>query len=330
MTGGNAVALVNATAAAYVSARCLHTVARLGVADAIGDAPRPLGEVARDVGADTSALGRILRHLASLGIFELRAGGVAHTSASKLLRADHRHSLLPIVRFHGLPILWDSFRTLDETTITGLPGVASRDPDGLFGYLSSHPDEAEVFDSGMSTMTGLQVAELVSAYDFTGRTVIADIGGGRGDLLDLLRAVLDAAPAASGILHDRPHVLAAVEPHSRMRLHPGDFFEQPLPAADCYLLKTVIHDWGDADAAKILRAIRDVSPPESVLLLFELLVPDTGDEYAGTNVDVIVLTLLTGRERTRDEYAALLADGGFELVRTIPTARLSILEARPA
>jgi O-methyltransferase domain len=327
MTGGNAVALINATAAAYLSARCLHTVARLGVADAIGDAPRPLGEVADEVGADTSALGRILRHLAALGIFELRAGGVAHTHASRLLRADHAHTLLPIVQFHGLPILWDSFRDLDETARSGRPAAETKDPRGFFGYLSSHPDESDLFDAGMNAMTKLEVAELVPAYDFTDRTVIADIGGGRGQLL---RAVLDATPWARGILHDQPHVLAKVEPHPCMSFHPGDFFVDPLPAADCYLLKRILHDWDDAEATAILQAIRKASPPDAIVLLFEYVVPEAGDEFVGTNIDVIVLTLLTGRERTRDEYAALLAGGGFELVRTIPTARLTILEARPA
>lgn len=319
-------AIIDQVAGAYLTARCLHVVADLGIADALGEETASVEEIASGVGADPQALRRIVHHLASQGIFEVRDGELAHTAASRLLRGDHPDSLLPVVQLLGLPILWDSFRELQATAKTGRPGAEIRDPAGFFGYLSAHDDESDLYDRGMTAMTERQIAQVVPAYDFSRFKVIADIAGGQGGLL---RAVLDQVPGASGILFDQPHVLDGVEPHERLTLHPGDFFHDPLPAADCYLLKSIIHDWGDSEAATILSTVRDACPDDASLLLIEYVVPEEGDTFAATDIDIFMLALVTGRERTRREYDALLGSSGFELVRTIPTPRLTIIEARP-
>ena len=172
-----------------------------------------------------------------------------------------------------------------------------------------------------------QVAGVLAAYDFSGFGLIGDIGGGRGHLL---RAVLDAAPDANGVLFDLPHVIAeaAGMASERLTLQAGDFFKDALPVCDAYLLMEVIHDWGDEEAVAILRAIRRAAPPHATLLLIEQIVPDDPGPDWSKMLDIHMLALLGGRQRTRREYEALLDRAGFSLRREIDTgAGISILEA---
>jgi len=170
---------------------------------------------------------------------------------------------------------------------------------------------------------------VASAYDFSRFATIADVGGGRGHLLE---AVLERAPEASGILFDLPQVVAetrAAQPLSaRIAVVGGDFFSDPLPSADAYLLMDLIHDWSNDDAARILAAVRAAAPPHARVLIIETLVPETAGPHFGKTLDIIMLAVTGGRERTRTEYAALLAAAGLRLDRVLATpAEYSIVEA---
>ncbi len=319
--------LVGSLAEAYVNSRCLHVAAALGLADVVGDRTRPLADVATDLSVDATALGRVVRHLASLGVFVVENGHVAHNDASRLLRTGDPEGLLPLTRMLALPILWDSFKTLEEAVRTGRPGASFHDSGGFFAYLDAHPDESAVYDQGMTAMTVRRIARIVPAYDFTPFEVIADIGGGRGHLL---RAVLERAPNARGILFDRGQVLAGAEQDDRVTTLSGSFLTDPLPQADCYLLSNVIHDWSDSEALTILRAVRAAATPRSTMLLIEFVVPDDAGEFEASDIDVYMLALVGGRERTRNEYADLLASSGWQLRRAVPTPSQTILEAIPA
>ena len=174
-----------------------------------------------------------------------------------------------------------------------------------------------------------QVAGVLAAYDFPSFALVGDIGGGHGHLL---RAVLEAKPRARGVLFDLPHVIeqAADVASDRLRLQAGDFFQDPLPACDTYLLMEVIHDWGDEDAARILQAVRRAAPAHAKLLVIESLIPDESGPNWPKVLDVLMLAVLTGRQRTEHEYEELLGAAGFRLERVIPTfANVSILEAAP-
>ena len=327
MTAKDPAELVGEMAEGYVGSRCLHVIASLGVCDVLADVPLGLTDIAREVGADPPSLGRVMRHLASLGIFEMTDGSFRHNEASRLLTTDHPSGLLPLTRMLGLPIMWDSLKVLEDSVKSGRPGAESLDRDGFFAYLDSHPAESKTYDEGMTAMTLRRIERIVPHYDFSAFASIADVGGGRGHLL---RAVLDRAPSAKGILFDRPQVLATADSDDRISLQPGSFLSDPLPAADCYLLSNIVHDWGDGDAVAILTAVRAAASADSTLLLFEFVIPEDAEPFVASDVDVYMLALVGGRERTLAEYERLLAASGWRLIRDVPTPSQTIIEARPS
>jgi O-methyltransferase domain len=316
-------------AGGYPLSRCLHVVADLGVADALDETPSTAADLAAAVGAHPDALGRVLRLLSAYGVFMVRDGAVIHTPASRLLRTDHPRSLRPLVRLFGLRPGWASFGALLHSVRTGRPAGEQVHPGGMWGYYSEHPEERAIFNAAMSAKAQGQVSGVVAAYDFSEFGTIGDIGGGRGHLL---RAVLDAVLAARGVLFDLAPVIQEVGDlaSERLTLRAGDFFKDPLPVCDAYLLMEVIHDWADAEALTILRAVRRVASSDARLLVIEQLVPDEpGPDWAKT-LDLHMLALLGGRQRSRGEYAALLDRAGFALLRQIDTsADIAILEAGP-
>ena len=319
--------LVGSLGEAYMNSRCLHVAVNLDLADSVTDDPQDLVNVAREVGADPGALARIVRHLVSLGVFEFRAGRIWHNEASRLLRTDDPSGLGPLIRMEALPVIWDSFGSLESAVRTGRPGTTFVDPNGFFPYLDAHPDESEAYDKGMTAMTVRRIARTVPHYDFRPYPVIADIGGGRGHLL---RAVLEQTPAGRGVLFDRAQVVENLPLEPRIAVQPGSFFTDALPQADCYLLSNVIHDWSDEDAVSILTAVRAAANPSSTLLLFEFVMPEDSNEFDASDIDVFMLALVTGRERTLAEYTDLLGQARWKVKKTVPTPVQTIIEAVPA
>lgn len=321
------VQLVGTLMSGFVDSRCVHVVANLGVADVVTEEPMPIAGVAAELGCDAGSLTRLLRHLASLGLFSLHGNSVAHNEASRLLRSDHPQGMLSLVQLMALPIIWNSARHLVDAVRTGRPGTTFLDQRGFFDYLADHPDESAIYDRGMTAMTARRIATQVPAYDFSGFDLIADIGGGRGHLIG---AILDQTPAARGIVFDQPHVVKDALPHERLTIEAGSFFLDPLPQADCYVMSNVVHDWADDEARAILRAVREAAAAHSTLLLMEFVVPEDDEDFEATDIDIDMLILVGGRERTEREYAELLASSGWRLTRAIPTERQTLLEARTA
>jgi SAM-dependent methyltransferase len=308
----------------HTVARCIHVIAEAGVADAVGDQPRSVAEVAAAAGLNAGALGRMLRLVSAHGVFACGPQGVVHTPASMLLRSDHPHSLRSFARMIGMPVIWRGFTDLEHAARTGTPATDSA---ALFAYFADHSNEAKVFNQAMAGKSAGVVPTVVDAYDFGPFRTVADIGGGRGHLL---RAILERAPTVSGILFDLPHVIAdasSIE-SSRLQLMAGDFFRGPLPVADAYVLMEVIHDWADDKAAEILAAVRRVAPGGARLLIVEALVSESPGPHFGKMLDIIMLAVTGGRERTRSEYEKLLASTGFRPERVISTpSEYSIVEA---
>jgi hypothetical protein len=326
MTTMNPVdALLQLSAGYYVS-RALHAVADLGVADAVGDTPQPAASLAAATGADAGALDRVLRLLALYGIFEYRDGAVAHTSGSRMLRQDHPHSMRSLVRMFGLPGFWTAVGELGSTIRTGEPSANHALRGGIWGYLKDNPEASRIFGEAMTAKAQGHIAAIVQTYDFSRFNVIADIGGGRGHLI---QAIIAATPAASGVLFDQPHVIdeAAAVKSDRLRVVGGDFFTDPLPQADAYILMEVIHDWDDDASRKILRAIRRAAREDATLLLIEALLRNESSPNWPTTLDIVMLAI-GGRQRTLEEYSALLRESGFALTREIDThAGIAVLEA---
>lgn len=310
---------------AAVPARCLHLVAELGVADRLVDATE-VAELADRCSVDPDALDRVLRLLVSHGIFTRHGSTYAHNDASALLRTDHPASMRAFAQMMGLPVFGETFDRLVHSLAGGAPAIESISPGGLWAYLRSHPKEAEVFNRAMEAKAQADIGAVLSAYDFRPFTTVADIAGGRGHLL---RAILEAASDARGILFELPGVVDSLpEPGARLTYHRGDFFADPLPRADCYVLMEIVHDWGDHDATAILRAIRSAASPGATLLIIEGIRDEAADDPRAATLDVIMLAVTGGRERTPAEFGALLDAAGFRATALIETAgAMRVLEA---
>lgn len=302
-------------------------VAELGVADVLGDVPQSASALAAAVKADPDALGRLLRLLSAHGVFATTRDGFAHSPASRLLQAEHPQSMRALVRMFGLRSNWDTFGALDHSIRTDEPAANQVLPNGFWGHLAQDAEASAIFGAAMSAKAQAHVPMIVAAYDRSEFERIGDIGGGRGHLL---RAVLDAAPHASGVLFDLPQVLAqsADLASERLTLQPGDFFKDALPTCDAYLLMEVIHDWGDAESVAILSAIRKAARPQARLLLIEQIVPEGDGPYWTKQLDIHMMAYFAARQRTRQEYEVLLRQCGFAFHREIETdGGISLLEA---
>ena len=214
--------------------------------------------------------------------------------------------------------------------LTGKPAVEVLEHKGAFAYPQDRPDEAEIFARAMTAKAILDVNAVIAAYDFAHWGQIADIGGGRGHLL---RAILEAAPGAERLLFDVPMVIDTLDADDqpRLTLQAGDFFVDALPSADAYILMEVLHDWPDKQCGAILSAIRHAAPDNNAtVLVVEDLMPEEQSDPRASTLDVIMLTMNGGCERTADQLRNLFEGAGFDLARVIDTSTsMHIVEARP-
>jgi len=308
------------------ASRCLQVIAQLGVADAISDQPQSTAAIAKATGTLPQPLYRVLRLLASVGIFEWRDGAWHHNEASQFLRSDHPESLRDYVAMMGLPFFWSAIGDLEHTLRTGEPGFNKSHPEGVFDFLAHHPEECRIFDAAMTSKSHRDIAAILPVYDFSQYATIADIAGGRGHLL---RAILKTSPQTQGILFDQPHVVAGVAPEAEEKLAVvgGNFFTDAMPAAEAYLLMNIIHDWPDAECIKILSAIRRAMPAHAKVLIIETVVPLTPGPHLSKELDIVMMTIPGGMERTQEEYAQLASNCALKLTRAVETlSPYSILE----
>jgi len=316
--------------AGYWLPRALHVVADLGVADALDEEPRSAEYLASQVGTDADALDRVLRLLASHGVFYRRAGLYVHNPLSRALRSDDPHSMRAYVRLVGLPIFWQSWGALEQVVRSGKPAVSD-----IFTYFKEHPLESDIFDAGMKSKAQTAISPVIAAYDFSSFSTIGDIGGGQGHLLT---AILKSTQNPRGVLFDQPHVIEPLKTDgaigNRLILQGGDFFRGPLPCCDAYILMEVLHDWTDKQSQLILQQIRNAAPDLAKLLVVETVLPSESASAGGTakhfgnHLDINMLVLTGGRERTATEFTRLFAASGWQLSRLIPTASpYSIVEA---
>jgi C-methyltransferase len=311
---------------AGVSARSLQVVATLGVADLLDELPVAAEELARRCDVDPDALDRVLQLLVAHGIFTREPIGYSHTDASRLLRTDHPASMRALAQMMDLPVFTAALADLGHSIRTGRPSVLLTDPDGMWSHLDRNPDAQRLFTQAMTAKSAGDTGAVLDAYPFPAGGRVVDVGGGRGHLL---HAVLQATPGTDGILFDLPDVVESGGPsHPRLIRRAGDFFIDPLPTGDHYLLMEVIHDWPDADAVQILKAVRKAAAPGARILVIESILRTELLDLRGHTLDVIMLAFTGGRERTVDELAGLLDAAGLRLERVIETATpLRIAEA---
>jgi len=317
--------------AGYWLPRALQVVAELGVADGIDESPRAVADLAAAVEVDAGALNRILRLLASEGIFQRHGESYSHNELSRLLRSDHPHSMRAYVRLLGIPLVWNSWGSLRESVQSGKPVIKD-----VFGYFREHPEDTGIFNAGMTAKAQTAIEPVIAAYDFTRFAVIGDIGGGLGHML---KAILRTVPTSSGVLFDQPQVVEKAETDDdlagRLALQGGDFFTGPLPRCDAYILMEVLHDWPDESSRQILRKIRDAAPKGAKLLIIETVLPEESAwaaakaRHFGHHLDINMLVLAGGRERGPKEFGTLLSDTGWQFSRVVATSGpYSVVEAQ--
>jgi predicted transcriptional regulator len=313
--------------------QAVYVAAKLGIADLLKAQPLPVAELARKTGTHERALYRLLRCLASLGVFrETDAKVFELNPPAELLISDHPGSMRNAAIFMGEPWHWSVYSDMLYSVTTGKVAWEKVHGQEVFPYFQEHPEEYEIFNRAMTSFSTNTLPAIVEAYDFTGVKKLADIAGGHGMLL---AGFLKANHELKGLLFDLPQVIegapALLEKEGvadRVELKAGDFFESVPAGADAYMMKFIIHDWDDDRARKILKNIHQVLPADGRLLLVEMVVPSGNEPHFSKIQDLEMLVSPGGVERTSDEYRDLLAPAGFQLTRIIPTkSPLSIVEA---
>jgi SAM-dependent methyltransferase len=317
--------------------RALALAAKLGLADLLKDGPRFYGDLANATQTHPPSLNRMMRLLASVGVFEERDNGTfALTSLGELLRTGVPGSMRSaVLLFAGIGIQ-DAWKELEYCVQTGEPAFRRNSPDAdPFSQIAQNPEMAKVFDEAMATFAPQTAAAIAASYDFSPFRKLVDIGGGNGSLLI---GILNVYPNLHGIVFDLPHAaekarakIAEAGLQSRCEAVGGDFFKEVPAHADAYIIKHVIHDWNDDRATAILRSVHRAMPPQGKLLIAEGVYPqridksDLGRGAAANDVNMLVST--GGRQRSETEFRSLQNAAGFKLTRIIPTpARLSLIE----
>ncbi len=317
-------ALLRMTNAHEVS-QAIHVAATLGIADLLEEGPRSAEDLARATGTHAPTLYRLLRALASVGVFveETDGGRFGSTPVGEYLRTDAPGSLRGWATYIGQPSFRTSWGHLLHSVRTGEPAFPELHETNLWEYLTAHPEESAIFDAAMTGLSAGVVEAVVQSYDFSEIDVLVDVGGGEGRILT---AILATNPVLRGILFDQPHVVAGAEDllaragvADRCEVVSGSFFEAVPGGADAYLLKSIIHDWDDAAAIEILRKCRAAIAETGKLLLVEFVIRPGNEPDRAKFSDLNMLVLLGGRERTADDFERLYAEAGFRLTDIIRT-----------
>jgi hypothetical protein len=319
-------------ATGHMATTCTWIAAELHIADLIGNTVKPVAELARAARVNEDALYRILRALSSGGIFtEAEPRAFANTPASELMRSDAEGSIRDLVVWMSSPLHLRVFAEAMHAVRTGENAFKKATGLEAFDYFEKHPDTAEVFNTAMTNLSAMVVPAALEAYDFSGLGTLADIAGGHGMVLT---SILSKHGDLRGILFDLPHVVPGAKARveslgltSRCDVTSGDFFKA-VPAADNYIMKHIIHDWDDAQAIQILKNCAAAMRGKGKVILLESVIKPGNEPAFGKWVDLEMLFLPGGRERTEQEFGALFSQSGLRLSRIVETkSPLSIVEA---
>ncbi|MEU8465768.1 methyltransferase [Streptomyces sp. NPDC029003] len=315
----------------HFHAAALRAVAVHRIADHLAGGARTPEDLAARTGTDAGALRRVLRLLAAHGLFhEDERGAFVLEEAGRPLRTDAVDSQHAAAVMVTDPMIWRAAAELPGALGTARPSFELAHGVPFFEHLLASPRDRAVFDAGMAALSGRDDEPVAGSCAFPEGARVIDVAGGRGGLL---RAVLDRGPTLRGVLFDRPatvadHVLDGPGRAGRWRTEGGDFFTAVPSGGDFYLLKHVLHDWHDEDALRILGSVRRAAAPGARLLVVDVVLPGGGVPHPGVEMDIVMLTVATGRERTAAEFEGLLDRAGFRLHRILPTPALSsVIEA---
>lgn len=319
--------------AGSVVAQSVSVAAEIGVADLLAHGPRTTAQLATAAGVDAEKLFRLLRFLASRGVFKEDAHGAwSLTPLADLLRSDSPQSMRAGARMFGrVAAVWPK---LAENVRTGQCAYSQAFGRPIFEDLAHKPEDAAIFDSAMTSFHGGETDAVLNAYSYDGISVLADIGCGIGAMM---AATLHRYPELRGILFDQAHVIERTRHQitsagvsSQCAFVTGNFFEEVPPGADAYTMRHILHDWSDERCITILGNIRRVIPPHGRLLIIETVVPTGNEPSASKLFDMVMMALPDGMERSEDQFHTIFNASGFRLTGITPTASpVSVIEARP-
>ncbi|MFF7024679.1 methyltransferase [Streptomyces klenkii] len=318
-------------------ARAIHVAVELGLPALLQDGPRTVADLAAAAGAHEPTLRRLLRLLAASGIFEEVGHDdlYGHNALSEVLLPDPTSPVATDARFQAAPWHWRAWERLAHSVRTGEASFDVANGVSFWQLTQQDPQARELFNHAMGSVSLAESRQVAEAYDFSGADTVVDIGGGRGSLM---AALLESAPGARGVLLERPEVAgearALLESRGvgeRCEVLPGDFFETIPAGADLYLIKHVLHDWDDEDVLRILRRIAAAMAPGSRLLVIDNLI-DERPAASTLFVDLLLLVLVGGAERSESDFATLLEKAGLTVERSLPcgSGPLRIVEIRRA
>ncbi|MFN8192654.1 MAG: methyltransferase [Nocardioidaceae bacterium] len=307
----------------------LAVAADLGIADELAGGPRTAAELATVLSADPDGLQRLLRALTAVGVFEERDGAFSLGPMGSWLRSDTPGSLRPLARTLTDAALWSAWGHLGHSVRTGDNAFQALHGMDVWAHRAARPEHNAVFNANMASLSTRYADAVAAAYDFGRHAHVVDVGGGHGVLLE---AVLARHPHLRGTVFDQPHVVGHQPPGgvesvaARWTAASGDFFDA-VPSADCVLLKWILHDWPDQECTRILRSCRRAIGDDGVVLVVERVLGRPGFEVEAALSDLNMLVLPGGRERTEEEYDALVRTADLRLRRVIHTeGPMSILE----
>jgi hypothetical protein len=318
----------------YILSRCIHAVAELSLADRIEGFARDVESLARECGVQPIPLRRVLRLLASNGVFrEEHPGSFGHTELSRTLRVGHPDSMRGWAQMTGGPI-FTAFSGLMHSLQSGAPAFPVVHGTTPYRYFSTHPQDRAAFAEAMGDWNRQLALSLMSKRQFSSARRVVDVGGSYGYLLG---DILVASPEAKGVLFDLPDIakgaverIAALRLQDRCEVIGGDFFDSVPAGGDIYLMSWILHNWSDADCIRILRNCRRAIAPSGRLLTIDHVIQPGNERDFGRTSDLAMLVAFGGQERTEQEFRDLLHQGGFRLVSVTPLAvPVSVLESEP-
>jgi hypothetical protein len=315
-------------------AGAISCLAELGIPDLVEHGPKSADELAREIGADSRALYRLMRATASVGVLSESADGkFSETPMSAVLRSNAKPSLRAFAVMHGTEWHAHGWSRLDYCVKTGKQALNEVYGMPLFQFFAQHPEVAQVFDQAMSDLSSLDSPAVADAYSFSEIHSIVDVAGGHGRLLATIMA---RNPQLKGTLYEMPHVVEGARNGplkpvmDRCTFSSGDMFSSVPAGADAYLMKHIIHDWPDDVCIKILKACRKGVNPGGKLLVVDHVIQPGNDFHPGKFLDLQMLIFPGGCERTEKQFRELFTAAGWKLSRVIPTASLeSIVEGVP-
>jgi hypothetical protein len=308
-------------------AQAICVVAKLAIADLLTSGPRSAGELAHAARANEHALRRLLNYVAGEGVFTRDADGrYSLNDAAQWLRSDVPGSVRPMALSYGSPAIWSAWGNLLHSVTTGGNAFEATHGQPLFPYLDSHPDDAEIFNNFMTSLVARRPR--LSSFDYSGVQTVVDVGGGHGaTIID----VLTAHPTLRGILFDLPatiegarDAIAAARIGDRCTFVGGSFFEHLPEGGDIYILSNILHDWTDADCHRILRSCRAAMRPGARLLVAEPIVPEESVPSLARTIDLQMMVVTGGVQRTLAEFQNLFDATGFGKAHVAPSSFIEV------